>query len=128
MLLGPSGCGKTTMLRMIAGLIRPSAGTIHIGSNDLWLGEQRNTAVTDELGVVFQDANLFPWFSIEKNVALPLKLRGVSKEGSASPRRGSSASWSASADLKPHGLVSSLAACGSAPPSRARCPTTRTFC
>jgi NitT/TauT family transport system ATP-binding protein len=78
-LLGPSGCGKTTMLRMIAGLIRPSAGTIHIGSNDLWLGEQRNTAVTSELGVVFQDANLFPWFSIEKNVSLPLKLRGVSK-------------------------------------------------
>ncbi len=69
MLLGPSGCGKTTMLRMIAGLIRPSAGTIHIGSNDLWLENERNSAVTSELGVVFQDANLFPWFSIEKNVA-----------------------------------------------------------
>jgi NitT/TauT family transport system ATP-binding protein len=79
-LLGPSGCGKTTMLRMIAGLIRPSAGTIYIGPNDLWVGEQRNSAVTKELGVVFQDANLFPWYSVEKNVALPLKLRGLDKK------------------------------------------------
>jgi len=79
-LLGPSGCGKTTMLRMIAGLIRPSAGTIYIGPHDLWLGSDRNSAVTKELGVVFQDANLFPWFSIEKNVALPLKLRGVERK------------------------------------------------
>ena len=79
-LLGPSGCGKTTMLRMIAGLIRPSAGTVYIGQHDLWVGSERNSAVTKELGVVFQDANLFPWFSIEKNVALPLKLRGVERK------------------------------------------------
>jgi NitT/TauT family transport system ATP-binding protein len=79
-LLGPSGCGKTTMLRMVAGLIRPSAGTIYIGPHDLWLGGQRNSAVTKELGVVFQDANLFPWYSVERNVALPLKLRGIDKE------------------------------------------------
>ena len=80
MLLGPSGCGKTTMLRMIAGLIRPSAGTIYIAPHDLWLGSDRNSAVTKKLGVVLQDANLFPWFSIEKNVALPLKLRGVERK------------------------------------------------
>jgi NitT/TauT family transport system ATP-binding protein len=79
-LLGPSGCGKTTMLRMIAGLIRPSSGAIYIGSHDLWLGEQRNSTVTKELGVVFQDHNLFPWYSVEKNVSLPLKLRGVDKK------------------------------------------------
>ena len=126
-LLGPSGCGKTTMLRMIAGLIRPSAGKIHIGSNDLWLGEQRNTAVTGELGVVFQDANLFPWFSIEKNVSLPLKLRGVSKSERLAKARQLCELWE-SADLKPHGLVSSLAACGSEPPLRERCPMTRAFC
>jgi NitT/TauT family transport system ATP-binding protein len=76
-LLGPSGCGKTTLLRMIAGLIRPSAGRIHIGGRDLWHGERRDDAAVDELGVVFQEANLFPWFSIEKNIALPLRLRGV---------------------------------------------------
>jgi NitT/TauT family transport system ATP-binding protein len=79
-LLGPSGCGKTTMLRMIAGLIRPSSGAIAIGSHDLWLGEQRNSAVTRGLGVVFQDHNLFPWYSVENNISLPLKLRGVDKK------------------------------------------------
>ncbi len=79
-LLGPSGCGKTTMLRMIAGLIRPSAGGIHIGERDLWRGDRRDDAAVNELGVVFQEANLFPWFSIEKNVALPLRLRGVPRD------------------------------------------------
>ena len=62
------------MMRMIAGLIRPSSGAIAIGSHDLWLGEQRNSAVTRELGVVFQDHNLFPWYSVENNISLPLKL------------------------------------------------------
>ena len=76
-LLGPSGCGKTTLLRMIAGLIRPSAGRIHIGERDLWHGDRRDDSAVAELGVVFQEAHLFPWFSIEKNIALPLRLRGV---------------------------------------------------
>ena len=84
-LLGPSGCGKTTMLRMIAGLIEPtsarsrSEGGASGGATDdvkRWCGE---------LGMVFQDANLFPWLSIEDNIALPLKLRGVraASDGSA---------------------------------------------
>ena len=127
-LLGPSGCGKTTMLRMIAGLIRPSAGTICIGPHDLWLGNERNSAVTKELGVVFQDANLFPWFSVEKNVALPLKLRGVEQE--RAPRKGARAMqarrhWRA---LRRPGRASFPAACGNVPRSRARCPTTLTSC
>ncbi len=78
-LLGPSGCGKTTILRMIAGLIQPSAGGVRIGEHPLWDGERRNAAAVSELGVVFQDANLFPWYSIQNNVALPLKLRGMPK-------------------------------------------------
>jgi NitT/TauT family transport system ATP-binding protein len=44
--------------------------------------------VTQDLGVVFQDANLFPWYSVEKNVALPLKLRGVSKQDRLAKARG----------------------------------------
>jgi NitT/TauT family transport system ATP-binding protein len=79
-LLGPSGCGKTTMLRMIAGLVQPSAGSIKIGPHELWNGDRRNSAATKDLGVVFQDANLFPWFSVENNIALPLKMRGVEKK------------------------------------------------
>jgi NitT/TauT family transport system ATP-binding protein len=78
-LLGPSGCGKTTLLRIIAGLQRPSSGTIAIGGVPLWNGEARNDALMQELGVVFQDANLFPWMTIEENIALPLKLRGVAR-------------------------------------------------
>ena len=76
-LLGPSGCGKTTILRMIAGLIRPSEGTVRIGGRGLWNDARRNSDALAELGVVFQESNLFPWFSIERNVALPLKLRGM---------------------------------------------------
>jgi NitT/TauT family transport system ATP-binding protein len=70
-LLGPSGCGKSTLLRMIAGLDRPDAGTLHtLPSNG---GGHRPIAY------VFQDANLMPWRNVLKNIALPLELMGVSK-------------------------------------------------
>jgi NitT/TauT family transport system ATP-binding protein len=67
-LLGPSGCGKSTALRLIAGLMRPTAGRI------AWEG-----GVTGEaLGVVFQEPTLMPWATVAKNVALPFKLQGKS--------------------------------------------------
>ena len=67
-LLGPSGCGKSTALRLIAGLMRPSAGRI------LWEGGQG----ADDLGVVFQEPTLMPWATVAKNVWLPFRLRGES--------------------------------------------------
>ncbi|MFT8244872.1 ABC transporter ATP-binding protein [Roseomonas sp. BN140053] len=76
-LLGPSGCGKTTLLRMVGGLLPPSGGEIRIAGRSLWREASRDPEALRELGVVFQDANLFPWRSIERNVALPLELRGV---------------------------------------------------
>jgi NitT/TauT family transport system ATP-binding protein len=79
-LLGPSGCGKTTLLRIVAGLLKPTAGTVEIDGEALWRQDKRNDAVMAELGVVFQDANMFPWMMIEDNIALPLKLRGVKRE------------------------------------------------
>jgi len=79
-LLGPSGCGKTTLLRMLGGLIRPTSGTLRIGGRALWNGETRNKDALSELGMVFQEANLFPWLTIEDNIALPLQLRGVPKK------------------------------------------------
>lgn len=78
-LLGPSGCGKTTMLRIIGGLLKPSAGQVHVGDRNLWNGDKRDDVAVQELGIVFQEASLFPWMSTEDNIGLPLRLRGVRK-------------------------------------------------
>jgi NitT/TauT family transport system ATP-binding protein len=78
-LLGPSGCGKTTLLRMIGGLLEPTAGRLKIEGRDLWKDGRRQSDALGELGMVFQDANLFPWMTVEKNVALPLELRGMGR-------------------------------------------------
>ena len=78
-LLGPSGCGKTTLLRAVAGLIEPSSGSVDIAGRSLWGPSGRDSTAISKLGVVFQDALLFPWYSIETNVALPMKLVGMSK-------------------------------------------------
>jgi NitT/TauT family transport system ATP-binding protein len=76
-LLGPSGCGKTTLLRMIGGLLAPTEGEIAIAGRPLWRAGAREAAALADLGIVFQDANLFPWLTIEGNVAMPLELRGT---------------------------------------------------
>ena len=74
-LLGPSGCGKTTALRMIAGLLPPTSGTIHVaGTNITNLPPHKR-----DMGLVFQNYALFPHMSVAKNVAFGLKMRGVSK-------------------------------------------------
>ncbi|PMR74334.1 ABC transporter ATP-binding protein [Billgrantia endophytica] len=76
-LLGPSGCGKTTMLRMLAGFERVSAGRIALGGR-LWADtthhlppEQRN------MGMVFQSYALWPHMNVADNVGYPVKLRGI---------------------------------------------------
>lgn len=67
--LGPSGCGKSTLLRLIASLETPTAGTLTLD------GRPADEAPAD-LAVVFQDATLLPWLNVERNIALPLQLRG----------------------------------------------------
>jgi len=79
-LLGQSGCGKTTLLRILAGLTQPTTGEVTIASRPLWHGDHRDDAAVRKLGLVFQDANLFPWYTVEENIALPLLLRKVDRQ------------------------------------------------
>ncbi|MGP4015900.1 ABC transporter ATP-binding protein [Saccharopolyspora sp. 5N708] len=78
-LVGRSGCGKTTLLRILAGLQSPSSGTVEADGRSVWAGSRRNDEALSKFGVVFQDANLFPWYTVRENIGLPLKLRGETK-------------------------------------------------
>jgi spermidine/putrescine ABC transporter ATP-binding subunit len=72
-LLGPSGCGKTTCLRMIAGLVKPTSGEIHVSGREMTHVpvHRRN------IGMLFQNYALFPHLSVAQNVAFGLQMRGV---------------------------------------------------
>jgi ABC-type Fe3+/spermidine/putrescine transport system ATPase subunit len=71
-LLGPSGCGKTTILRMIAGFERPSAGAILIGGRDVTHLSPSRRAI----GMVFQAYALFPNMTVERNIGFGLRVAG----------------------------------------------------
>ena len=72
--IGPSGCGKTTLLRVIADLETPTAGSIMVDGLSA-----REARLARAYGYVFQAAALYPWRNIERNVALPLEIMGLSK-------------------------------------------------
>lgn len=78
-LLGPSGCGKTTSLRMLAGYLTPTSGTITIRGKD----STRTAPEKRNLGMVFQSYALFPHMSVADNVAYGLRLRKVDRAGRA---------------------------------------------
>ncbi len=71
-LIGPSGCGKSTLLRLAAGLDRPSAGSVKAGGDTIEAPHHSRT-------LMFQDATLFPWRTVWKNVATGLETRGLAK-------------------------------------------------
>ncbi len=71
-LLGPSGCGKTTLLRLIAGLERPRAGSIHAGARTLSTPERVTPPEKRRIGMIFQEGALFPHLSVAENVAFGL--------------------------------------------------------
>jgi NitT/TauT family transport system ATP-binding protein len=70
-LLGPSGCGKTTLLKMLAGLLAPDAGTLAIGNGRTPFDPGR------DIGMVFQQALLLNWRTILENVLLPAEIIGL---------------------------------------------------
>lgn len=72
-LLGSSGCGKTTTLRLVAGFLEPTTGTIQLGDRDL----TRLPAHARNIGLVFQTYALFPHLTVRDNVAFGLKQRGI---------------------------------------------------
>ena len=70
-LIGPSGCGKSTLLRIIGDLVQPTAGTVSVN------GKPAHQARIDhDYVIVFQDAVLYDWRTVQRNVALPLELLG----------------------------------------------------
>jgi len=73
-LIGPSGCGKSTLLRIIGDLIEPSEGTAQVN------GKSAHQARMDrDYGIVFQDAVLYDWRNVTRNIGLPLEMAGWDK-------------------------------------------------
>lgn len=72
-ILGPSGCGKSTLLSIVAGLTKPTSGEILLNGNQI-------TKPGKDRGMVFQQAALFPWMTVEENVMFPLRKEMSKKE------------------------------------------------
>jgi NitT/TauT family transport system ATP-binding protein len=73
-LIGPSGCGKSTLLRLIADLLQPSSGELLVNGKSA-----HQARVDQDYGMAFQQAGLFEWRTVAKNIELPLELKGWDK-------------------------------------------------
>ncbi len=74
-ILGPSGCGKSTFLRLVAGLMPASSGSLTISD----LSPETARRATERVAFVFQEPNLLPWRTVAANIELPLELSGASR-------------------------------------------------
>lgn len=74
-LIGPSGCGKSTILRLVAGLDRPSDGLVSVHG-----GDPEALSRAHKLGFAFQDAALLPWLDVRENIAMPFRLAGIERD------------------------------------------------
>lgn len=72
-LIGPTGCGKTTLLKMIAGLIKPSQGSIRINGMEV-------SSPSEDVGFVFQKDSTLPWRNVFENVVFGLEMKGIPEE------------------------------------------------
>ena len=69
-IVGPSGCGKSTFLKIVDGLVRPTGGELHLDGRSI-------VAPGVDRAMVFQDASLFPWYTVLRNVSYGLECQGV---------------------------------------------------
>jgi putative ABC transport system ATP-binding protein len=76
---GPSGSGKTTLLGLLAGVLAPTAGSVHVLGDDLsaMSGAARDKFRAAHVGYVFQMFNLIPYLSVRENITLPVRLSAV---------------------------------------------------
>jgi ABC-type nitrate/sulfonate/bicarbonate transport system ATPase subunit len=79
-IVGPSGCGKSSLLRLVAGLMQPTSGTIH-------LDDRLITRPGADRGMVFQSYTLFPWLTVQENVEFGPRIAGIGKEERAKAAR-----------------------------------------
>src|SRR5580692_1498420 len=79
-LLGPSGCGKTTTLRMVAGFVAPSAGTVEMDGKEMSSASVSLPPERRRMSMIFQSYALWPNMTVEQNVAFGLKMRKVAKD------------------------------------------------
>ncbi len=79
-IVGPSGCGKSSLLRLVAGLIQPTAGAIYLDGKLV-------TKPGKDRGMVFQSYTLFPWLTVQDNLEFGLKIAGMAAEERAAVAR-----------------------------------------
>src|SRR5438094_1338932 len=79
-LLGPSGCGKTTTLRMIAGFVTPTAGTVEMDGRQMSSATSSLPPEKRRMSMIFQSYALWPNMTVEQNVAFGLKMRKVARD------------------------------------------------
>lgn len=75
-IVGPSGCGKTSLIMAAAGLLSPVSGDVLVDGLSL-------SGVRTRTAVIFQDYGLLPWYTVERNAELPLRIRGISRRESS---------------------------------------------
>ena len=94
-LVGPSGCGKSTILKLVAGLLRPSAGAVIAGGREVGAvgtrpaaGAHASMAPRLRIGLAFQNPTMLPWLTIRDNVMIPLKIVEPFRQDFKRKRRG----------------------------------------